>query len=192
MNNELKFRHIKRLWYLEDGVIFSRWSNKPVAFSCKDKDGRRFQIININGKQRAVRIHEAIFMLNHDRPIAEGKELHHKDGNYENNDISNLIELTKKQHKRIHQYQCEDPLRGIYLEKGAWRFFWYDDNGRYRSRSFRSINEAMAFRAEIEHPRRQELRALGLNCRKISRGITASELRKISRTQNSRLFRTHI
>lgn len=192
MNNVIKFEHIKRLWYLKDGVVFTRYGNKPVAFSSKTGNGRHFQIININGKQYVVRIHEAVFMLFHNRPIDEGKEIHHKDGNYENNAPENLVELTHRQHMRIHAYQCNDTMRGIMLDSGAWRFRWYDDNEKYRSRSFHSIDDAMAFRAEIEEPRRQELRALGLNCRKISRGITASQLRKISRKQNSRLWRTHI
>lgn len=192
MNNQIKYEHIKRLWYLRDGVIFTRWGNKPVAFSGKDKDGRRYTTISVNGKRYAVLIHEAVFMMFHDRAIAEGKEIHHADGNYENNAISNLVELTDKQHMRIHKYQTNDPLRGIFLVSGAWRFRWYDDNGHRRSRSFHGINEAMTFRAEIEEPRRQELRALGLNCKKEYRGVTASQLRKISRKQNNRLFRTHI
>ncbi|EFM1881934.1 HNH endonuclease [Escherichia coli] len=191
MRNEIKYQHIKRLWCLKDGVIFTRWGNKPVSFSCK-VNGRRYTTIKVNGKWHAVLIYEAIFMLFHDRPIAEGKEIHHKDGDPENNAIDNLVELTRTQHKRIHQYQCNDPLRGICLNQGAWEFKWYDDNGICRSRRFHSINEAINFRAEIEKPRRRELRLLGLNCRKKYRGITASQLRKISRKQNSRLWRTHI
>lgn len=191
MNNE-KFNHIKRMWYLKDGVIFTRYGNKPVSFSGKTGNGRRCTMIKVNGKQYIILIHEAVFMLHHDRAIAEGKELHHVDGNYENNAINNLIELTPKQHKRIHAFQCDDPLRGIFLVSGAWQFRWYEENGRQRARSFHGIDKAMAFRDEIERPRRQELRALGLNCKKEYRGITASELRKISRKQNNRLWRTHI
>ncbi|MCH0661381.1 HNH endonuclease [Escherichia coli] len=170
MNNAIKFEYIKRNWELRDGIVYSKRTGKPVSFSVKDKYGRRFTVIEINRKRHAVRVYEAIFMLFHDRPIAEGKELHHKDGNHQNNDIENLIELTDKQHRRIHKFQCDDPLRGIYLEGGAWRFFWYDDNGRFRGRRFHSINDAMAFRAEIERPRRQELRALGLNCKHVGSG----------------------
>lgn len=180
MSNKIKFEHIKKLWYLKDGVIYTRYGNKPVSFSGKTGDGRRFQPIKVNGKQYPVLIYEALFMLFHDRPIAEGKELHHIDGNYENNAPANLIELTSKQHRRIHAYQTNAPMRGIYLNQGAWRFQWLDDNGRLRGRSFHGINEAMAFRDEIERPRRQELRALGLNCMRVvsgekSRAITASK-----------------
>lgn len=192
MNNEIAFKHIKRLWYLQGGVIFTKCGNKPVAFSSKDKDGRHKQVINIKGKQHAVYIHEATYMLHHDRAIAEDKEIHHKDGNYENNAIDNLVELTRTQHKRIHKYQIDDPMRGICLQQGAWQFYWKDDNGRQHNRRFHGINEAMAFRDEIERPRRQELRALGLNCKKEYRGVTASQLRKISRQQNTRLWRAHI
>lgn len=192
MSNELKFKLIKRNWELRDGIVYSKRTGKPVSFSCKTGNGRRFTKIEINDKQHAVLIHEAIFVLFHDRPVAEGKEIHHKDGNYENNAIENLIELTPKQHMRIHQYQCDNPMRGITLNQGAWKFQWQDDNGRHRSRRFHGINEAMTFRDTIERPRRQELRALGLNCKKEYRGVTASKLRKISRTQNTRLWRTHI
>ncbi|MCZ0520477.1 HNH endonuclease [Escherichia coli] len=192
MRNKIKFDHIKRLWFLKDGVIFTRWGNKPVSFSCKSRGGRRYTNINVNEKLHKVYIHEAIFMLHHERAIAEDKEIHHIDGNYENNAISNLVELTRAQHTRIHKFQCDDPMRGIYLHEGAWQFRWYEESGRQRSRNFHSINEAMTFRAEIERPRRQELRALGLNCKKEYRGVTASQLRKISRKQNNRLWRTHI
>lgn len=192
MNNEIVFNHIKRLWYLQNGVIFTRCGNKPVAFSSKDKGGRHKQAINIKGECHTVYIHEATYMLHHDRAISEDKEIHHKDGNYENNAIDNLVELTRTQHKRIHKYQIDDPMRGICLQQGAWQFYWKDDDGRQHNRRFHGINEALAFRDEIERPRRAELRALGLNCKKEHHGITASQLRKISRTQNSRLFRTHI
>ncbi|MCJ0990010.1 HNH endonuclease [Escherichia coli] len=192
MSNELKFEYIKRNWDLRGGIIYSKRTGKPVSFSDKDDNGRRFQKATINDKRCTVRIHEAIYMLHHDRPIAEGKEIHHIDGDYENNAVDNLVELTRQQHKRIHQYQVNAPLRGIYLDSGTWCFRWLDDDGKHRRRSFQGINEAMTFRAEIEEPRRQELRALGLNCKKEYRGVTASQLRKISRTQNSRLFRTHI
>ncbi|EID7914414.1 HNH endonuclease [Escherichia coli] len=165
MNNEIKFQHIKRLWYIRDGVICLRYSNKPVSFSSKTNHRHRLQAININGKQHSVYIHDAIFMLHHDRPIAEGKEIHHIDGNPENNVIENLIELTRTQHQRIHQYQRDNPMRGIGLHKGAWQFRWRDD-GKQRARSFHSISEAMTFRDRIEEPRRQELRALGLNCKR--------------------------
>lgn len=191
MNNEIKFQHIKRLWYLEGGVIKTRHGNRPIKFK-PDWKGYLTTDTQCGEKRFHITQHEAVFMLFYDRPIDEGKQIHHIDGDKQNNAINNIIELTPKQHKRIHKYQCDDPLRGMYLKEGAWCFQWIDDNGRLRNRRFPGLNEAMAFRAEIEEPRRQELRALGLNCKKEYRGITASELRKISRTQNSRLFRTHI
>lgn len=178
MNNAIKYEYAKQNWELRDGIVYSKRTGGPVSFSSKDNNGRRSQMIKVNGKHYQVLIYEALFMLFHDRPIAEGKELHHKDGNYENNAIDNLVELTDKQHRRIHMYQTNDPLRAIDLHKGAWRFRFFDDNGKRTGRRFNNINEAMAFRDEIEEPRRQELLALGLNCRKISRGITRANYAK--------------
>ncbi|ELH6528356.1 HNH endonuclease signature motif containing protein [Escherichia coli] len=170
MKNQIKFEYIKRNWELRDGIVYSRRTGKPISFAGKDKQGHRFTNAPINGKQYYFLIHEAVFVLFHDRPVAENKEIHHKDGDPENNAIDNLVELTKTQHKRIHKYQTNDPMRGIYLQQGAWCFRWLDDNGRLLGRSFHEINEAMAFRDEIERPRRQELRALGLQCKRISSG----------------------
>ena len=113
MNNEIKFQHIKRLWYLKDGVIYTRWGNKEVSFLAVASCGRHYQKIKVNSKRYNVYEHEAVFMLYHDRPIADGKEIHHIDGNYLNNAIENLVELTRTQHKRIHQYQSDNPLRKI-------------------------------------------------------------------------------
>lgn len=192
MNNQIKYEYAKQHWELRDGVVYSKLTGKPKTFPSKSDEGRRFQIIKVNGKKCAIYIYEALFMLHHNRAIAEGKQIHHIDGNYENNAITNLVELTKAQHMRIHAYQANNPMRRIRLYKGAWKFEWRGDDGRQHARSFRTIDEAKALRDEIEEPRRQELRALGLNCRKISRGITASELRRISRQQNTRLWRAHI
>ncbi|MCH4755785.1 HNH endonuclease [Escherichia coli] len=177
MNNQNKYEYAKQHWELRDGIVYSKRTGKPVSFSCKTGNGRRLQLIEINGKRHAVLVHEAVFALFHNRPIAEDKEIHHKDGNPENNAPENLIELTRKQHKRIHQFQCDDPMRGIYLYKGAWRFQWVENNGRLRNRCFHGINEAMAFRDEIEEPRRQELRTLGLNCRRVVSGEKSAAIR---------------
>ncbi|ENT4928270.1 HNH endonuclease [Escherichia coli] len=191
MNNKIKFQYIKRLWFLNDGIVYSKRTGKPVSFPGKNPKGQghRFAVVKINGEHYYILIHEALFMLHHDRAIAEGKEIHHKDGNPANNAPDNLIELTRKQHRRIHKYQCDDPMRGILLNGGAWVFKWYDENAHHRSRSFHGINEALAFRDEIEEPRRQELRALGLQCKRAGNRQTASTLRQRNRQQNPRLWR---
>lgn len=182
MSSKIKFEYIKKYWYLNDGVIYSKRTEKPKTFSSTDSSGHCFQAIKINGKSYPVLIYEALFMLFHDRPIAEGKEIHHIDGNPANNAPDNLIELTHAQHMRIHQYQCDDPMRGIRLHEGALVFRWFDDNGTRHSRSFHGINEAIKFRAEIERPRRQELRALGLNCKRVGSG------EKLGRSTKQKIF----
>lgn len=184
-NNELKFNHIKKLWYLKDDVIYTRRGNKPISFSSKNKDGYRHTVIKTNGKPHNIYIHEAVFMLFHGRPIAEGKQIHHIDGNHENNAIDNLVELTQTQHRRIHKYQCDDPMRGLYLA-GTWCYGWCDDNGVRHKRRFHGINEAMTFRAEIEEPRRAELRALGLNCKRAGSRLTTATMRQINKRDRLR------
>lgn len=170
MNSQIKYEYAKQHWELRDGIVYSKLTGKPKTFPSKERDGRRYLSFKINGKVFSVRIHEAVFVLFHNRPIAEGKEIHHKDGNPENNAPENLIEITRKQHKRIHQFQCDDPMRGIILKEGAWYFQWNDDNGKRAGRRFNILNEAMTFRDEIERPRRQELRGLGLNCKRACSG----------------------
>ena len=174
---------------MKDDVIYTRHGNKPVSFADKRSGGRRKTNIDVNGKKYSVYMHDAIWMFYHDRPIGEDKLIHHKDGNPGNNIIENLIELTPKQHKRVHEYQCDDPMRGIYLYCGAWQFCWIDDSGRQRARRFHGINEAMTFRAEIEEPRRQELRALSLQCKRSGSGPTNGIIRRISRPQRTRQWR---
>ncbi|WP_097178456.1 HNH endonuclease [Escherichia coli] len=189
---QIKAEFILSHWQLRDGVIFTRWGNKPVAFSNKSKDGRRFQMIKINGKWAGVYIHDAYFVLFHRRPIAEGKILHHIDGDYTNNSINNLIELTHRQHQRIHAYLKDDPLRAIRPNGTAWAYYWNDDNGVHHCRSFHFINEAMEYRNQTEEPYRQELRALGLNCKRAGNRITENMLRRRNHIPNHRLWRTSV
>ena len=111
-----------------------------------------------------IYIHEAVFMLSHDRPVAAGMVIHHIDGDPLNNSLDNLIQLTPSQHKHIHAYMTDDPLRGLRLRYGRWEFNWVDKEGCRQYKSFCGINEAMLFRAEVEEPFRQELRCLGLHC----------------------------
>ncbi|EOR6343594.1 HNH endonuclease [Escherichia coli] len=189
MSNKIKFAYIKKYWELRDGVVYSKRTNKPVSFSSKTSNGRHFQTFNVDDRQYHVCIHEAVFMLYHNRPIVNGNEIHHIDGDFNNNVVGNLIELTPVQHKRIHKYQLDAPMRGICLYRGTWRFHWIDDNRIHRSRCFSGINEAMTFRARIEEPRRAELRAMGLNCKRSGSGPTNGTIRKISRPLRTRQWR---
>lgn len=40
MNNEIKFQHIKRLWYLEDGVIKTRHGNRLTTATMRQINKR--------------------------------------------------------------------------------------------------------------------------------------------------------
>lgn len=164
MTRQEQFEYVVNHWYLKDGIVYAYKTQKPVFFSGVNDTNHRFKTVKYKGATAAVYIHQAVYILHHNRPIGDGMVIHHIDGNPLNNHPSNLIELTRKQHVRIHAYQCDDPLFGIDLSHGAWRFIWHDADGRQHCKRFHGINEAMKFREMIEEPFRAELRALGLDC----------------------------
>lgn len=167
MTNLEKFEYITAHWYLHKGIVYSEHTRRPVAFANAKPLGHRYQAIKVggrSGKYAIIYLHQAVYMLHYNKPIGEGMQIHHIDGNPLNNKPKNLIELTPAQHRRIHTYQNKDPMRGISLYKGVWRFQWYDDNGNPQDKRFQKLKDAKRFRAEIEEPRREELRALGLKC----------------------------
>lgn len=160
-----KFHYIVKNWYLQDGIVYSRHTRKPVATAVGHNNHLGLTVRSpASGSTTTVYLHQAVFMLYHNRPVGDGLVIHHLDGDPLNNHPSNLVELTHTQHHRIHAYQCDDPLRGIDLHKGSWRFRWIDDSGHQHEKDFYEINDAMKFREEVEAPRRAELRALGLDC----------------------------
>lgn len=165
MTRQEQFEYVKSHWYLRDGIVCSLKTGKPISFPCTNRNKYYFTNVRYKGtKNNNIRLHHAVYMLYHNRPIGERMEIHHIDRNPLNNLPSNLVELTPSQHRRIHYYQCDDPMRGIFLRYGAWVFQWFDADKRLHSKSFHGINEAMKFRAEVEEPYRAELRALGLDC----------------------------
>lgn len=62
MNNEIKFQHIKRLWYLEDGVIKTRHGNRAIKFK-PDYKGYLTTDTASDGKRLKITQHEAVFMF---------------------------------------------------------------------------------------------------------------------------------
>lgn len=164
MTRSEKFEYVINHWFLQDGCVYSKRYGKPVSFSRLDKDGYRKNRVHSGKRHIDIWEHEAVFMLHYNRLVGEGMQIHHIDGNKLNNHPSNLVELTQKQHRRIHAYQSNNQMRGIHFVHTAWQFEWYDDEGRHHCKRFHEINDAMQFRAEIEEPRRAELRALGLDC----------------------------
>ncbi|EMB2430634.1 HNH endonuclease [Escherichia coli] len=161
---EKMFSYVVKHWYLKDCVIYSKRTGRAVSFPGVGNGGYLYTNVRFDGGCYKIQQHIAIYMLHHNRPVSDHKDIHHIDGNPRNNAPENLVELTRRQHMRIHAYQCDDPLRGIRFVGNVWRFSWNDNDGIGHSRDFHGINEAMKFRAEIEEPYRAELRALGLDC----------------------------
>ena len=56
--------------------------------------------IKVNGRNTLEHVH--VWEQHHGRPVPAGHDLHHRDFDKLNNDISNLQLVTKLEHKRIH------------------------------------------------------------------------------------------
>lgn len=54
---------------------------------------------HINGKRSSL--HASIYEAEHG-PVPKGMQVHHIDGDYTNNALSNLEALTPEQHRRVH------------------------------------------------------------------------------------------
>lgn len=73
-----------------------RWTRYPRAIRDSDRNYYRRNIRN-----RTVYLHRYVWEQ-HNIDIPEGFHIHHIDGNYDNNDISNLQMLTPEEHMRLH------------------------------------------------------------------------------------------
>lgn len=73
--------------------------------------------------------------------IPDGYEVHHKDFNRANNDISNLQLLTVEEHRKIHAYLLTD-------EQRAWRRTNLNENARPKAIEWHKSEEGRAWHKE--------------------------------------------
>lgn len=81
--------------YINDYAIVN-----GIKFKRDNKTGYYLSTINIDNKRK--RLHRYIWEL-FNGDIPKGYDIHHKDHNKDNNDISNLELLLKEQHREIHK-----------------------------------------------------------------------------------------
>lgn len=82
-----------------NGIIYRRY---PEA---KNHTERAYFIPGIADKRRGFgRLHEEIWKAAYG-PVPDGHDIHHRDGDSLNNDLSNLQVLTKSEHQKIHTEQ---------------------------------------------------------------------------------------
>ncbi len=60
-----------------------------------------------------VYVHRLVMSEYLGRPLEKGEEVHHKDGNIKNNDISNLQLLSKSEHSSLTNRDRERPLKDM-------------------------------------------------------------------------------
>lgn len=66
------------------------------------KDGYKLLSIWENDKKRTVLEHTYVMEQHIGRRLARNEDVHHRDGDKLNNEISNLMLLTKKAHTALH------------------------------------------------------------------------------------------
>lgn len=69
-----------------------------------DEDGYMYVDMYSNGERTRKRIHQLVVEAFMPYTNLDGLEIHHLDGNKENNHLDNLIPLTQEQHRQIHKY----------------------------------------------------------------------------------------
>lgn len=90
------------------GVLFRRYP-RSKWFSAR----RYFRATSKSGVAEAY-LHRAIWSFHNGR-IPAGHDIHHVDGDHSNNALSNLLCVTKSEHRRL------DTARGAYRSKAAMR-----------------------------------------------------------------------
>lgn len=84
--------------------------------------------------QRSPRLHQQIYMDSYG-PIPKGYHVHHKDGNPENNDISNLVAIPHGEHtKETMAQRWEHPVVRVCKSCGA-RFETISTRSEYCSKT---------------------------------------------------------
>lgn len=85
--------HTESIFY--NGKKYNRYPNS------KSSSLRRYYYRHDKWKESPVALHRQIWIDNHG-PIPEGWDIHHKDGNPDNNSIENLEALPPKEHRNKH------------------------------------------------------------------------------------------
>ena len=90
-----------RYWILNDGRILSVCREEPRYLHPTD-NGNGYYQVKMNGKN--YYIHRLLALAFNNDNITDIKqcEVHHKDLNKKNNDISNLVLISKDKHLKLH------------------------------------------------------------------------------------------
>lgn len=83
----------------------------------KDNRLRCVLVHKITKRKRTVSYPKFLFETHHQRFVKDGFEIHHKDENPLNNDITNLEEIEKKTHVKNHGLQQDNKYEKIKIFK---------------------------------------------------------------------------
>ena len=109
----------------------------------KGKDGRlRARIISDNGTSKVMSYPKILMEEKLGRPLEPYEEVHHIDGDFTNNDISNLELVKHGEHQRHHSQKYYDkivtcPICGKkFLWTAKKQCIFYSNNSRKKPRNF--------------------------------------------------------
>ena len=94
-------------------------------------NGKRFTRFGKYWRSARKFLHRAVWEFHYQRPIPKGYHVHHKDGNRENNDISNLQLKEGRQHLSEHQKGHKRRPVAALAALAVWRKT--DEGRRYMS-----------------------------------------------------------
>ncbi len=133
-----------------DGRVYSLKRNR---FMSPWLNSNGYYKVNLwkSGKPKSCRVHRLVasaFIPNpHNKP-----QVDHKDRNRLNNNIDNLRWETSSVNNRNQSLSKANTsgYQGVSLHKNrnTWCARWCDQNGKLRSKSFKKIEDAIAYRAE--------------------------------------------
>lgn len=108
------------------------WCGKPIYKKRSDVERNRHNFCDLNcymdyinfakagAKDQVVAgklIHRSLAELKFGRKLRTGEEVHHIDGNHENNKMDNLMILTASEHSKLHAAQKERDCHGRFIKK---------------------------------------------------------------------------
>lgn len=105
------------------------------------KSGYYENKIQIDGKRKSIRLHRAIYEFYTEEAIQKGYHVHHKDGNKDNNDISNLELLSSSEHAKKHGKETSSRWKTPYMQEASRR-------GREKTKEWHASEDGKKWHSE--------------------------------------------
>lgn len=109
MNKRDLLEFVKKGPYLidiDEGIIYNSRGHELSTYA--NDDGHLFVRIYWNGKRKAIAVHRLVWMAATKSTIPEKFQVHHRDGDTENNSFTNLMCVHEMDHRKFHEEHYEE------------------------------------------------------------------------------------